>query len=83
MKCPRCGHEMIMDDHRKIDMFMCYDCGYIEGREVDSQPPVFSSGRTNYERLRSMNLNEAVAFISAGLQVDKAALAAWLDSAAV
>lgn len=35
MKCPRCGKEMVMDGHRKIDLFMCYECGYIEGRNLD------------------------------------------------
>ena len=35
MKCPCCGKEMVMDGHRKIDMFMCYECGYIEGRRLN------------------------------------------------
>lgn len=34
MKCPCCGSEMVMDAHTKIDKFMCYDCGYVEGRPV-------------------------------------------------
>ena len=34
MKCPCCGKEMNLDGHRKIDLFMCYECGYIEGRSV-------------------------------------------------
>lgn len=34
MKCPCCGNEMVMDAHTKIDKFMCYNCGYIEGRTV-------------------------------------------------
>ena len=41
MTCPCCGHKMDMDAHRKIDMFMCYECGYIEGRRMGSVvPPV-------------------------------------------
>ena len=32
MKCPRCGHEMTLDTHRKYALNMCYECGYIEGR---------------------------------------------------
>ena len=40
MKCPRCGHEMTLDGHRKIDLFMCYECGYIEGRNMG--PEVFT-----------------------------------------
>ena len=30
MKCPCCGQEMVLDGHRKVDLFMCYECGYIE-----------------------------------------------------
>ena len=81
MKCPRCGHEMSLDGHRKIDMFMCYDCGYIEGRNMGT-----SSDRphlTNYERLRGLNFNEAVAFMSAGLGIEEEKLASWMDSTAV
>lgn len=37
MKCPCCGKEMVMDAHTKIDKFMCYDCGYIEGRRVPTK----------------------------------------------
>ena len=32
MKCPRCGSEMTLDSHRKYSAYMCYECGYIEGR---------------------------------------------------
>ena len=79
MKCPRCGHEMVMDGHRKIDMFMCYDCGYIEGRNTgDMNAPKAS---TNYERLRGLNFNETVAFIAQGLGLDENKLATWMDSA--
>ena len=81
MKCPRCGHEMVMDGHRKIDMFMCYDCGYIEGRQMDEEPVRVRT--TNFERLRSLNLNETVAFMSQGLGIDESRLAAWMDSAVV
>ena len=35
MKCPCCGKDMVLDGHRKIDMFMCYECGYIEGRIIN------------------------------------------------
>lgn len=35
MKCPRCGHEMTLDTHRKYALNMCYECGYIEGRLND------------------------------------------------
>lgn len=48
MKCPCCGKEMVLDGHRKIDMFMCYECGYIEGRiinETYSPKAAANSGR--------------------------------------
>ena len=77
MKCPRCGHEMHMDDHRKIDMYMCYDCGYIENRRIDD----LKLGSTNFERLRSMNINEAIAFISKGLNQEEKSIATWLERA--
>lgn len=77
MKCPRCGHEMHMDDHRKIDMYMCYDCGYIENRRIDD----LKLGSTNFERLRSMNINEAIAFISKGLNLEEKSIATWLERA--
>lgn len=80
MKCPRCGHEMVLDGHRKIDLFMCYDCGYIEGRNTGDDPA--KPRTTNYERLRGLNLNETVAFMSKGLGIDESRLAAWMDSPA-
>lgn len=77
MKCPVCGGEMTIDSHRKIDMYMCYSCGYIEGRNTGVAPADINV--TNYERLRTMNLNEAVAFISAGLGIPSEDVADWLD----
>ena len=79
MKCPRCGAEMTLDSHRKIDLNMCYECGYIEGRNVEE--PIPHRGETNYERLRSLNFNETVAFIAEGLNLDIGKLSAWMDSA--
>ena len=66
MKCPRCGHEMTLDTHRKYALNMCYECGYIEGRLN--------------ARLRAMNFNEAVAFISGGLDIEESKVADWLDN---
>lgn len=37
MKCPCCGNEMVMDGHTKVDKFMCYECGYVEGRMVPAR----------------------------------------------
>ena len=76
MKCPRCGREMVLDGHRKIDLFMCYECGYIEGRSMEE--PV-KPHATNFERLHSMNMNETVAFMADGLGVSENKLASWLD----
>ena len=75
MKCPRCGSEMVMDGHRKIDMYMCYECGYIEGRLIDPE----KKGETNFERLKKLNFNEMLAFLSKGLGMDEEKLADWLD----
>ena len=73
MKCPRCGGEMTLDSHRKIPLNMCYECGYIEGRSVEDV-----SGKSNFERMRALDLNEMAAFLSAGLGVDEARIADWL-----
>ena len=78
MKCPRCGSEMYVDDHRKYDLHMCYECGYMEGRSYEG--PVSTKARklTNFERLRSMNENEAIVFISAGMNVYETLLRNWM-----
>jgi len=73
MKCPRCGSEMTLDSHRKIPLNMCYNCGYIEGRAVDDM-----SGKTNFERLQKLNINEMAAFLAAGLNIGEDKIAGWL-----
>ena len=78
MKCPRCGREMVKDNHRKYDLMMCYECGYIEGRDMGGD--VHHKFVTNYERLNGMNFNEAVSFLSEGLGIDENKLSAWLDN---
>ena len=80
MKCPCCGNEMYLDNHRRIDMHMCYECGYIEGRRLE-QPTRRSV--TNYERLCAGNLNEMAAIIAKGINADTAVIATWLDSRAI
>ena len=75
MKCPRCGNEMILDTHRKIPLQMCYDCGYIEGRAVEEAKPE----ATNFEHMKTLNFNELVAFLSAGLEIPEAKLVNWLE----
>lgn len=78
MKCPRCGHEMTLDTHRKIPMQMCYDCGYIEGRSVDDT--VSTDERTKFGHLKSLGFNETVAFLSQGLGISEEALEEYLNS---
>ena len=73
MKCPRCGSEMTLDSHRKIPLNMCYNCGYIEDRAVDDM-----SGKTNFERLQKLNINEMAAFLAAGLNIGEDKIAEWL-----
>ena len=74
MKCPCCGQEMVMDGHRKIDLQMCYNCGYIEGRTIDHQ----ARHATNFEHLLKLNQDESAAFLAKGLGVAKEDAAAWL-----
>ena len=75
MKCPRCGSEMALDSHRKIPLNMCYNCGYIEGRAVEDV-----KGMSNYERMKSLNLNEMAAFLASGLGLEELKVADWLDN---
>ena len=77
MKCPRCGHEMTLDNHRRIEMLMCYDCGYIEGRNTGADLP--EKILSNFERLQTLDFNETVAFISKGLHIDENELTLWLE----
>ncbi len=77
MKCPRCGQEMTLDGHRKIDLYMCYNCGYIEGRNMGAE--VFTPSASNFSRLHGLNLNETASFLAKGLGLDENRVAAWLD----
>ena len=78
MKCPRCGSEMHVDGHRKYDLHMCYDCGYIEGRSYGEGSNAPDHKLTNFERMRSMNQNEAIAFIASGMNIDSKLVSTWL-----
>ena len=78
MKCPRCGSEMYVDSHRKYDLHMCYDCGYIEGRSYDEGDSAMDHKLTNFERMRSMNQNEVIAFIAGGMNIDPRLVSTWL-----
>lgn len=75
MICPRCGSEMTLDNHRKIPLEMCYNCGYIEGRSVEPE----KKGETNFEHLKGLNLNELAAFMAPGLGIERERLEAWLE----
>ncbi len=74
MKCPKCGADMHVDEHRRYALNMCYECGYIEGRMNDTK-----KGETNLEHLKKLNFNEAVAFFSHGMGLDEKAVSRWLD----
>ncbi len=80
MKCPRCGSEMYVDSHRKYDLHMCYNCGYIEGRSCEEDKTAAGHGHrlTNFEKIRSMNENEAISFISSGMNIDSQLLINWM-----
>lgn len=56
MKCPRCGNEMVMDEHRKMNLYMCYDCGYIEGNNLTEEPQLYHE--TNLEHLQAVITEE-------------------------
>jgi len=73
MKCPKCGHEMVVDEHRRYALQMCYECGYIEGRMADTK------AESNFNHLKNLTMTEAIAFISRGLNVKEADVARWLD----
>ncbi len=77
MKCPRCGAEMVLDNHRKYDALMCYECGYMEGRNLGDD--LQARRLTNFQRLREMNFNEAVTYLSKGLGLKEEVVSAWLD----
>lgn len=74
MKCPRCGSEMNVDTHRKYALPMCYNCGYMEGRNMGDD----AKSTTNFQHMKSLNLNEMAAFLSGGLGIDEAKLMDWL-----
>lgn len=79
MKCPICGQEMVLDSHRKIDLQMCYNCGYIEGRNIDGKAVAHVS---NFQRLRSLDCNQCAAFLAKGLELDEQKVADWLSGIA-
>ncbi len=75
MKCPRCGCEMEMDTHRKYALPMCYNCGYMEGRDLGES----MSHQSNYEHMKTLNMNEMAAFLSVKLDTTEDEVMAWLS----
>ena len=73
MKCPKCGHEMVVDEHRRYALHMCYECGYIEGRLAEKKK------ESNFKHLKNLTMTEAIAFLSRGLNLDESVVAKWLD----
>ena len=76
MKCPRCQNEMILDNHRKIPLQMCYQCGYIEGRSVHIE----QGNVSNFAHCKSLNINELASFLAEGLDVDREEIILWLEA---
>lgn len=78
MKCPRCGHEMVIDNHRRYPIHMCYECGYMEGQNPES----VAQCKTNFEYMKKLGFNELVSFLSTGLGIDPEELTRWLEAEA-
>jgi len=76
MKCPRCQNEMILDNHRKIPLQMCYQCGYIEGRSVHIE----QGNVSNFAPCKSLNINELASFLAEGLDIDREEIILWLKA---
>lgn len=74
MKCPKCGSEMQVDEHRRYALQMCYNCGYIEGRMNDAK-----KNESNFAHLKNLNMNETIALLSSGLGLEKKKVAKWLE----
>ena len=75
MKCPRCGAEMTLDEHRKYGLYMCYECGYMEGRNLGELV-------TNFDQIKTLELEALAEFIAKGLELDADKVTAWLEEAA-
>ena len=73
MKCPRCGEEMTLDSHRKYPLNMCYNCGYMEGRNLDAAPM-----ESNFAHMKGLNFNEMAVFLAEGLGLKKETVEKWL-----
>lgn len=70
---------MTLDEHRRYPLFMCYECGYMEGRN-------FGEGKeneeSNFAKLRTLSFTETVAFLANGLKLEEEAVASFLGDSA-
>lgn len=80
MKCPQCGQEMTLDDHRKYPIYMCYSCGHITAFNDDDESAVQP---VNFAYIKTLNEAELAAYMAKGLGVDKDKLLRWLKDTAV
>jgi len=78
MKCPKCGADMVVDNHRRYPIEMCYYCGYMEGQniEIDNSMKI-----TVIQSFARMNCDSMAEFLSqcdfaGGTQED---IRKWLD----
>ena len=78
MKCPKCGADMVTDNHRRYPVEMCYYCGYIEGMNVEIDNSMRITAIQTFNR---MNCDSMALFLSqcdfkGGTQED---IRKWLD----
>ena len=61
MKCPKCGADMVVDNHRRYPIEMCYQCGYMEGQniEIDNSMRI-----TVIQTINRMNEDELALFLT-------------------
>ena len=78
MKCPKCGAEMVTDNHRRYPIQMCYYCGYMEGQNIE----IDNSMKVTFVQSLPRMSNEALAEFLAQCDfkgADEKDIRAWLD----
>jgi len=80
MKCPRCGHDMTPDTHRKYPLQMCYNCGYSVDPYKNGESP---AAAVNFSYIKTLGEEDLAAYMAKGLGVDEKTLLAWLKDTAV
>jgi len=78
--CPRCGAAMQHDSHRRMDVMMCYLCGYVDDGSLakKAERPVEHEKVNNFRHLAKLNPNEAAMFLAKGLKLDPYEVQEWL-----